>query len=169
MQLTMILLTAGFLQVSAAGLSQSVTFKGTDVPLKQVLVEVEKQTGYAFFATEAMLKDAKSISVDVTNEPLKSFLEKILSDEFEFSIRNKNIILKERKRNLSPLISDESVTPIKGVVRDAEGNPLGGINIVIKGTKRGVVTDAYGNFMIDAKEGEVLIISSVSYAAREIK
>ncbi len=44
-----------------------------------------------------------------------------------------------------------------------------GVNIVIKGTNKGVVTDANGQFSIDAENGNVLIVSSVGFASKEIK
>src|ERR1700722_3380263 len=49
MKLTGIILLAGFLQVSAHGTAQTVTFQGKAVPLTQVFSVLEKQTGYVFF------------------------------------------------------------------------------------------------------------------------
>ncbi len=43
------------------------------------------------------------------------------------------------------------------------------MNVVVKGTKRGVVTDAYGRFSIEAEQGKTLVISNIGYNAREIK
>ncbi len=43
------------------------------------------------------------------------------------------------------------------------------MNVVIKGTKKGVVTDAYGRFSIEAEQGKTLVISNIGYNAKEIK
>ncbi len=59
--------------------------------------------------------------------------------------------------------------PITGIVRGPDGQPLAGVNVVVKGTKRGVVTDAYGNFSIEAVANEVLVISSVGFSTKEVK
>lgn len=58
---------------------------------------------------------------------------------------------------------------ITGQVRDNRGNPVPFANITIKGTSTGVAADANGNFSIDVKEGETLIISSAGFAEQEIK
>ncbi|MBO9572915.1 MAG: hypothetical protein J7497_12035, partial [Chitinophagaceae bacterium] len=90
------------------------------------------------------------ISVDAKQMPLTDFLAVILKDlPLTYSILNTTISIKEKSPTggLNPGLqehhfSDALPPPITGVIRDAEGNPLGGINIVIKGTKRGVVSDA---------------------------
>ncbi|MBO9573535.1 MAG: SusC/RagA family TonB-linked outer membrane protein, partial [Chitinophagaceae bacterium] len=170
MKMTVFLLTAAFLNVAANGVSQTVTYSGNNVSLENVFKEVKRQTGYVFFYHESILQNTKPVNINANNKALEEFMEDLLNDQpLSYKIKNKAIIISakpsEEKLN-SPMLA---LPPVKGVIRDTEGNPLGGINIVVKGTKRGVVSDAYGNFMIDAKEGEVLIISSVSYAAREIK
>ena len=45
---------------------------------------------------------------------------------------------------------------------------LPGINVIVKGTSRGTITDANGNFSIAASPGEVLMISAVNYTPQEI-
>ncbi|GGK46115.1 MULTISPECIES: SusC/RagA family TonB-linked outer membrane protein [Flavobacteriaceae] len=50
---------------------------------------------------------------------------------------------------------------IKGKVTDKEGSPLPGVNIIIKGTNKGVDTDFNGNYSIEANNGDVLIFSYV--------
>lgn len=50
---------------------------------------------------------------------------------------------------------------ITGVVQDANNLPLPGVNILVKGTQRGALSDFDGNFSIQASEGEVLVFSYV--------
>jgi TonB-linked SusC/RagA family outer membrane protein len=54
-----------------------------------------------------------------------------------------------------------------GVVTDVSGLPLPGVNVVIKGTNKGVQTDFDGNFKIQAKEGAVLVFSYTGMATVE--
>jgi TonB-linked SusC/RagA family outer membrane protein len=56
-----------------------------------------------------------------------------------------------------------------GVVTDVSGLPLPGVNVVIKGTSRGVQTDFDGKFKISAKEGETLVFSFISMKTIEMK
>ena len=60
-------------------------------------------------------------------------------------------------------------TTIEGVVKDGKGLPVSQANVVIKGSKNGVITDFDGVFKIKAKDGEVLIITSVGFTKKEVK
>ena len=57
---------------------------------------------------------------------------------------------------------------VRGHVTTITGTPLAGASVQIKGTNRGVVTDAAGNFTIKAFTNETLVITSVGYAPHEI-
>ncbi|WP_411377611.1 carboxypeptidase-like regulatory domain-containing protein [Flavobacterium psychrophilum] len=46
-----------------------------------------------------------------------------------------------------------------GVVTDASGLPLPGVNVVVKGTTRGASTSFDGTFKIQAQQGEILVFS----------
>jgi hypothetical protein len=58
---------------------------------------------------------------------------------------------------------------IKGIVRDENREPLPGINVVLKGSVAGTVTDADGRFEFPEKlkEGDVLILNFIGYTTKE--
>ena len=47
---------------------------------------------------------------------------------------------------------------LKGVVEDEFG-PVAGASVVVKGTTNGTVTDMNGNFVLEVKKGDVIVIS----------
>ena len=58
---------------------------------------------------------------------------------------------------------------ITGTITDTvTGEGLPGVNVLIKGTTTGTVTDFDGNYSLEADEAAVLVISSVGYLAQEI-
>ena len=58
---------------------------------------------------------------------------------------------------------------ISGRVSSSEGLPLSGVNVIEKGTSKGVITDSKGNFTIHvAGKNAVLEISSVGYVKEEV-
>jgi len=57
---------------------------------------------------------------------------------------------------------------ITGIVVDNLGVPIPGATIGIKGTSKGTATTVNGTFSIVAKEGDILVVSSVSYATKEV-
>lgn len=58
---------------------------------------------------------------------------------------------------------------IKGTVTDAEGEPLIGAGVVVKGRTMGVITDYDGVFNIQATEGQTLVITSIGFKSQEVK
>jgi len=58
---------------------------------------------------------------------------------------------------------------ITGTVTDTSNLPLPGVNILLKGTTNGSMTDFDGNFSIKAKKGDVLIISMLGMVSQTIK
>lgn len=57
---------------------------------------------------------------------------------------------------------------IKGTVCDVQGEPLIGVNVVLKDSNLGVITDIDGNFNLPASKGDLLIISYIGYQTVEI-
>ena len=49
-----------------------------------------------------------------------------------------------------------------------DGSGLPGVNVVLKGTTNGTVTDSNGKFSLSASAGSTLIISFIGYATQEI-
>ncbi|MDX1602303.1 MAG: SusC/RagA family TonB-linked outer membrane protein [Salinimicrobium sediminis] len=56
---------------------------------------------------------------------------------------------------------------VTGTVTDENGMPLPGVNVLIKGTTRGVQTDFDGNYAIEASQGEVLVFSYIGMKTAE--
>ncbi|MGZ8557768.1 MAG: SusC/RagA family TonB-linked outer membrane protein [Chitinophagaceae bacterium] len=58
---------------------------------------------------------------------------------------------------------------VTGQVKDSKGDPVPFATITVKGSNTGASADANGNFSIQVKEGETLVISSASFAEQQIK
>lgn len=72
-------------------------------------------------------------------------------------------------RELLQELSITGVNEVTGTVKDDRGEPLPGVNVMIKGTQTGTSTDATGRFSIRVtQENAVLIFSFVGYQTQEI-
>lgn len=60
------------------------------------------------------------------------------------------------------------VRQIKGQVFMSDNQPAMGAGVVIKGTTNGVIVDLDGNFTIDAKTGDVLVVSLIGAVTQEV-
>ncbi|MEO8404908.1 MAG: SusC/RagA family TonB-linked outer membrane protein, partial [Chitinophagaceae bacterium] len=65
------------------------------------------------------------------------------------------------------IVSAQTVT-LTGIVRDKDNKPVNGATVTIKDTKRATVSDASGNFTINANSNEVLVITHVNFLDQEI-
>ena len=57
---------------------------------------------------------------------------------------------------------------VNGVVQDAQGEPIIGANILVKGTANGTITDLDGNFQLTADADAILVISFIGYQTQEL-
>lgn len=57
---------------------------------------------------------------------------------------------------------------LKGVVKDTKNEPLIGVNVLVKGTTTGAITDLDGAFTLNVKKGDVLVISYTGYETQEV-
>ncbi|MEX0884145.1 MAG: carboxypeptidase-like regulatory domain-containing protein, partial [Cyclobacteriaceae bacterium] len=66
-------------------------------------------------------------------------------------------------------VSSEDINITGKVTSETEGVGIPGVNILVKGTTMGTVTDAEGNYRLNAPDGsEVLIFSSIGYITQEV-
>lgn len=56
---------------------------------------------------------------------------------------------------------------VTGTLLDAEGNPIPGVTIMVKGTKVATVTDLDGNYSIDCNVGETLVFSFIGMKTQQ--
>ena len=59
------------------------------------------------------------------------------------------------------------VVRVHGGVTDESGEPLPGVNVVVKGTTQGSITDINGKYQIDADSKSTLVFSFIGYNSRD--
>ena len=170
MKFTAILLIAACLHVSARSYSQQISLSLKNAPLEQVFREIQRQSGYNFVYNNRIIQNARAIDITVRNATVEDVLALCFKDQpFSYSILDKTIVVKA----VSVVLSPEKMLPppleIHGQVTDAKGAPLAGVSVMNKKTKKGVNTDAQGNFVIHGTSGDVLTFSFVGYRNIERK
>jgi len=75
-------------------------------------------------------------------------------------------------RNRSLATASSKTAPLEnitGTVKDAKGEPIPGVNVLIKGTQTGSVTDIKGMFRLNLPKGdETLIVSYIGFKTQEV-
>lgn len=173
MKLLCFLMTAAFLQVYATGSAQ-VTLSLKDAPLEKVLHEIERQTGYGFLYTKKMMREAPDVTIDVKNVSVSQALQECFRGQpLEYSI-DKNTIVITRKVLTSEWQLPGFVLPppidVHGRVVNEKGEPVAGASVKVKGSDKGISTDANGEFVLTGiDENATLVISGVNIETFEVK
>lgn len=157
MQLTSFLLLGLCLHLSAAGVSQTISFSGRDVPLEQIFKAVNEQTGYFVSYKASQVRKARLVTIDGENIPIEAFLHQALKDQpLDFIIEETTIFIKWKRdisvpASIQPLLNlpppSVDIT-LSGVVTNHNNEPLEGVSVVVRGTQNGTVTDAKGRFQL---------------------
>lgn len=157
MKLTLIFLTVFFVQVSATGLAQEVTIRVHNMPIQDVFHRLTLKTGYNFIAEAGTLTGLEKVTLDVTNTPLKSVLERFLDPkkiEILFG-NNETVIIKPRQlgkagdTKSTVNVARPQERDVRGTVRDSAGVPLAGVTVKAAGAPNvGTYTDANGRYVL---------------------
>ncbi|UMB61706.1 TonB-dependent receptor [Lutibacter sp. A80] len=102
---------------------------------------------------------------------LKLNFNKVLTLAFLFSMSFfQGIVAKSISysgfENNEPIILNQQIE-ISGVVSDKDG-PLPGVNVLVKGTSNGALTDFDGNYSISVESNAVLVFSYIGYKTKEV-
>ena len=181
LKITTVLLFSFCLTASAGGIAQKVTLSESNVNLEKIFKEIKKQTGYVFFYDVQVLKGMKPVSIHVKNETVEDVLKESLKGQpLDFSIEQKTITIVQKagytmnsmQANFaSPILAvlpPIALSIINGTVKDAQGNPLAGVSVTLKGTAKGTSTNNDGGFSIDANVGDVLEFTIVGYRKNSV-
>lgn len=116
-----------------------------NVRLKDVLTLMEQQTGYSFFYNNADIDDTMTVSLNADNQSVEQILSSLLPG-VKCQIEGKKIILSKKPASVAL-----KSTTLKGVVKDASGEPLIGASAMLLhgGKTYGAVADLDGNFILE--------------------
>lgn len=170
MKLTVVLLIASLLQVSAKTIGQTVSISQKNTSLEKVFKEIHRKTGYQFFYQDELLKQAKKFSIDVKDVPVEKVLEICFRDQpLNFIIRENaiTVIKKEEPKAANAPFAPPIV--IKGIVKDKNGIPLPGVSVSVLGSQGGVTTDVNGAFTISVPENSTLSFTFVGFKTENVR
>ena len=156
---------AAVLLLSLTVMAQNVTKKTVTIneptTVANLIKEIENQTGFLLVYSEKAVDLTRTVNVRAKDEPALAVLEKAFAGTgIVPKIEGNTIVLSEVKAG------DEN--KIKGTIVDANGEPVVGANVMVKGTRQGTFTDADGQFELSAPAGSVLVCSSIGYETLEV-
>ncbi len=168
MKITTVLTLIAIFQLSATSLhsqNAKVSISRNNLPLKEFINEIEKQTDYLFMYSEKEIDLQEKVHVNAKNKPVSKVLENVLADTgIKWNFNEGYISLRKIKNETD----NQKEKKITGVVKDITGNPIIGVNIIVEGTTHGTITDINGKFALNIPENATLQVSYLGYTPQTI-
>lgn len=145
----------------------------TDGKVQDAFRKIEKATDFRFLYNKTKLDLKKEVFLDARNETLADVLTEIAQQtNFAFKRVNNTISVTEGRNGGKVNVTEhwfQSIV-VTGKVTSADSpDGLPGVNVVIKGTDHGTITDVEGNYSIETQSPEsVLVFSSVGFTTEEV-
>lgn len=79
--------------------------------------------------------------------------------------KSKNIVIHKNLGDTETILTQQTIS---GTVKDANGLGIPGVTVTVKGTTKVTSTDNSGNFSIQGKTGDVLVINFIGYTTKEV-
>jgi len=146
--------------------STKITLNMNNVPLNDVLNEIEKKSDYTFLVNQEVVDVTRKVDAVFTNTSVKDILDQLFKGvNVKYVTSDKQIIITPVKAK-NEIFQPQKVT---GKVTDERtGETLIGVTIQIKGTITGTTTDINGNYSIEVLSPDVILVYSyVGYETKE--
>lgn len=170
----LMILSIAFLVLSGFNGTMKVTLSMKNAPLQEVFKEINRQTNVQFFCKDSWLDAAGKVNIEVKDASLEQVLQQCLKGtNLTYVIDGKMIVVKKREET-APLIINTGLIQVEdwvvtGQVVNTKGEPLAGVSVMVKGTKRGTNTQSDGSFSIKLEPADkVLVFSRVGMVDQEV-
>lgn len=151
--------------------AQTVTKNFKNESLKTVLKEVEQQTKMSVIYKTDEVNENKRITASFNKTPVRKVLDKVLDADLSYEVENRIITIHKRRapQQLETANRQGKSRQISGKVLDAQGEPLIGVSVLVKGTGNGVTTDMDGNYTLMTNEtNPQLVFSYIGFTPQTI-
>ncbi len=155
-------------------LERKITLEVREQSIKEILSQIEEKADVKFTYRPKVVESRKKASLHANDATLNQVLLDLFQSEIEYEVIGKQIILKpspeprgkQKKDNEKQIEYQQEVS---GRVSDEANNPMPGVNVVVKGTTQGTITDADGNYRVSVPdENSVLVFSFIGYREQEV-
>lgn len=140
-----------------------INVKGNGITVEQAIRQVERSSDYTFFYNAGDLSGIAPRNVDVSGN-IETVLSALLRGTgVTYRIQGKEIVLKKVAPMQQAPIKDGRRS-VKGKVTDsADGGPVIGASVFVRGTTTGSFTDIDGRYTVEVPEDAVLEFSYLGY------
>ena len=151
--------------------AQTVTKAFRSVPLKTVLEEVERQTGYSILFENEDVDVSRPVTATFKDATLQTVLDTVLDKSLRYTVKGggKLVTISRRSPVSAPKAPNGEMTVAGTVISSADNQPIVGANIYVEGTNVGTTTDAGGNYKLTVPaSAKTVTVSFLGYDTKKI-
>ena len=151
--------------------AQTVTKAFRSVPLKTVLEEVERQTGYSILFENEDVDVSRPVTATFKAATLQTVLDTVLDKSLRYTVTGggKLVTISRRSPVSAPTAPNGEMTVAGTVISSADNQPIVGANIYVEGTNVGTTTDAGGNYKLTVPaSAKTVTVSFLGYDTKKI-
>lgn len=140
-----------------------------NVTVQQLVDRLGKDFKYSFFILDDQVSKMR-VTVNKNSATIHEILEEAFrSKEITYQIQTKNIIISKKKETqTSSFNALEKSIPIKGLVVDANKQPVIGAIIEVRNSNLKAIADVDGKFSIEAPSNGELMVSFMGYGMQVV-
>lgn len=147
----------------------NITLDVKNETVENIFNQLSNQTGLKFFYDQDVVNTTPRVTIKVKNSPLQNVLDKITAQTNLYFKRENNTISVRRQQDQDNAKPNKKRT-VSGTVVDQTGESVIGVNVFVKGTSNGIITDFNGNYSLsDVPEDAIISFSFVGYQTAEFK
>jgi len=145
--------------------SAQISIDAKNKSIAEILEAVEQQSEFSFIYDSKAVDTKRKVTVHAEEQSIFDVLGQMFTgSDIAYTVINKKIILNRSELMISLVQQGITVT---GTVTE-NGTPMPGVNVVVKGTLIGQVTDTNGRYTITVPNSDaVLIFSFIGYMTQE--
>ena len=154
--------------------AQTVTKAFRSVPLKTVLEEVERQTGYSILFENEDVDVSRPVTATFKDATLQTVLDTVLDKSLRYTVKGGGKLVTISRRSpvsapTAPTAPNGEMTVAGTVISSADNQPIVGANIYVEGTNVGTTTDAGGNYKLTVPaSAKTVTVSFLGYDTKKI-
>ena len=151
--------------------AQTVTKAFRSVPLKTVLEEMERQTGYSILFENEDVDVSRPVTATFKDATLQTVLDTVLDKSLRYTVKGggKLVTISRRSPVSAPTAPNGEMTVAGTVISSADNQPIVGANIYVEGTNVGTTTDAGGNYKLTVPaSAKTVTVSFLGYDTKKI-
>ncbi|WP_439183865.1 SusC/RagA family TonB-linked outer membrane protein [Carboxylicivirga taeanensis] len=171
MKLTLLLISFGFISISASTYSQEGKYSMflKDAKVETVLSELQKCTDKVLFYSLKDIDNQLTIDIDIKDASLEETLESCLRGTgLGYKLKHDAIVLYKIDDAGSGRLQPQRII-ITGSVTNEAGEPIPGVNIYTKDGSSGTITDTEGNFELHInQDSKTLVVSFIGMKTQEV-